>query len=540
MRANDAGAVIEAWRGLLGEDAVDARDETRAGYARSTAAAGAMPTCVLYPNTTEQVAGILKMASVHRAPVHPISRGCNWGYGDASPPGDGVAIVDLGRMNRILEIDSELGYCVIEPGVTQQQLFEAVHRDAPGFWMDATGAGPGASIVGNILERGFGHTPYGDHVRTTCGFEVALPNGEILRTGLHHFEGAKAAPVFPYGLGPMLDGLYSQFGLGIVTKAWVWLCPKPAAFRFFWLKVPDEGALEALVERLRPLRLAGVLNSAVHIGNDLRVLSATRSYPWDLTGGTTPLPPEVRATIRKEAGVGAWNVSGSLTGTKDQVRGAAKALRKAMAGLARVYFIDDARLRLVQRAARLSGKLGKGATLRRQVAALVPNYGLLKGTPTDHPLISTQWRLRNPSGAPADPRDVGSGLLWLSPTVPARGRDAVELVQGLEKVFAAHGFDLPLSLTLINERAMVGVINVSYDQQVEGEAVQATACYEAALAFCMEQGFVPYRTALAGSSRFHDPADPFWKTAAAIKRALDPGNIVSPGKFMPTNDGEDQ
>lgn len=533
MPEADLEGAIRAWRAILGEDAVHTQEDARAVYARSTMSASRMPSCVLYPTTAQQAAAILQAASEFHAPVHPISKGKNWGYGDACPARDDVAIVDLGRMNRILEIDPVLGYAVIEPGVTQGQLYEAVREQAPGFWMDATGAGPDASIVGNILERGFGHTPYGDHVRTTCGFEVALPNGELMRTGMHHFEGARGAPVFPYGLGPMIDGLFSQCGLGIVTKAWVWLCPKPQAFRFFWLKVMDEDALVPLIEKLRPLRMSGVLNSAVHIGNDLRVLSATRAYPWDRTNNTTPLPSELRRTLRREGGMGAWNVSGSLTGTDAQVAGAARALRSAMGGMAKVYFLNDRRIALVQRAAALAGRVGKGAVLRRQVAALVPNYGLLKGIPTTHPLISTQWRLRNASGTPEDPRDSSSGLMWLAPILPIRGTDAHDLVTGLEAIFSDHGFDMPLSLTLLNERSMTAVINISYDQSVAGEGDAAQACYDAAMTFCREEGFVPYRTSLQGSVKYFDADDPYWQTVLRIKRALDPQGIVSPGKFLP-------
>ena len=142
-------------------------------------------------------------------------------------------VVDLSRMNRILECNAELGYVVVEPGVSQQQLYDHVRQAAPGYWVDCTGAGPDASIVGNAVERGFGHTPYGDHVRTSCGMEVVLANGEVLRTGFGHYAGARTAQVYPYGVGPVLDGLFTQSNFGIVTRLGVWLYPKPEAFRFF-------------------------------------------------------------------------------------------------------------------------------------------------------------------------------------------------------------------------------------------------------------------------------------------------------------------
>ena len=120
----------------------------------------------------------------------PISTGKNWGYGSRAPVRDGV-LLDLGRLNRIVDFDEELAYVTIEPGVTQRQLFDvpaaSASRDS---WMDATGASPDCSIIGNTLERGFGHTPMGDHAANACGFEVVLPTGECIETGFSRFSSA--------------------------------------------------------------------------------------------------------------------------------------------------------------------------------------------------------------------------------------------------------------------------------------------------------------------------------------------------------------
>ena len=97
-------------------------------------------------------------------------------------------IVDLSRMNRILEVNTELAYAVVEPGVTQGQFYQYLQRNRIPLWMDVTGAPTDASLVGNILERGFGHSPYGDHFLSACGMEVVLADGRILRTGFGHYE----------------------------------------------------------------------------------------------------------------------------------------------------------------------------------------------------------------------------------------------------------------------------------------------------------------------------------------------------------------
>lgn len=71
-------------------------------------------------------------------------------------------IVDLSGMNQIVQIDTTLAYAVIEPGVTQGQLSTYLCEHNIPLWMDCTGAGPNTSLVGNIVERGFGHSPYGN------------------------------------------------------------------------------------------------------------------------------------------------------------------------------------------------------------------------------------------------------------------------------------------------------------------------------------------------------------------------------------------
>ncbi|HNR29431.1 MAG TPA: FAD-binding oxidoreductase [Candidatus Hydrogenedentes bacterium] len=537
MSTPDIEAFLRAMREVLPDDAVCADATARDRYARTTQPAGTRPAAVLFPATTEEVAAIVRLANDHRVALYPISRGRNLGYGDACAPTEGAVILDLGRMNRILELDTRLGYVVIEPGVTQQQLFDHLRRHAPDYWMDATGAGPDASIVGNALERGFGHTPYGDHVRTTCGIEVVLPNGRAVLTGFGHHANARTVHVYPYGVGPAVDGLFMQSNLGIVTKLGLWLQPAPRAFTFFYVKVDRDAALEPVIDRLRALRMDGVLNSAVHVGNDLRIVSSQQQYPWEAADGRTPLPDPVRAALRARWGVGAWNVSGSLTGTRDQVRGARRMLKRAMRGLGRVVFVDDARLALGNWVAGALGRFGLGARLRRQLEALRPNYGLLKGIPTDFPLQALAWRLRKAPAQWDDPLAAACGLLWISPVVPATGEDARAVLDIVAPRFHEAGFDLLATFTFINERAMIGIFNISFDKTLSEECAAAARCYHAVMDALLDAGYPPYRVAVHGMARLWRDDDTFQDLLRDLKRALDPAGILAPGRYIPEESG---
>ncbi len=525
---------IAQWRAALGETHVNARAETLDLYSRSTQHHGTRPACVLYPRSTEEVQALVAIAREHKAGLYPISRGKNWGYGDACAPAGNSAIVDLSRMDRIVEVNTELAYAVIEAGVSQGQLFEHLESQQTNLWMDCTGAGPGASFVGNTLDHGFGHTRYGDHFASTCGMEAVLADGSVINTGFGHFPNAKASRVYPYGVGPYIDGLFCQSNFGIVTKIGMWLMPKPEAFCFFFITVERYEDLAALVDRLRPLRMAGVITSALHIGNDLRILSSKRNYPWEETNGKTPLPDDVRARMRKTYGISAWNAGGALTGPAGHVKSGKKALRDAVRGLGKLVFVDDTKLALAGHAVRMMQRFGFGAKFAEMLESLNPVYATLKGRPTADALRGSMWRLRNaPPAASSDPLEQGAGLYWLSPAIPMTGRDALRVMAIVEPIFAQHGFELLATFTMINERAMIAILNVAFDKAVEEEAVRAEACYHATFEALMREGYVPYRVGLSGLPKLHDPSDAFWRVATQIKRALDPDDIIAPGRYLP-------
>ncbi len=525
---------IDAWTHALGGDNVAADEATRARYARTTQVRGTMPAAVVYPRSTEQVQAVVNIAAAHHVALYPISRGKNWGYGDACAPVDNAVIVDLSRMNHIVEVNVELAYAVIEPGVSQQQFYEHLQSNRIPLWFDCTGAGLDASLMGNSIDRGFGHTRYGDHVNDTCGMEIVLADGRILNTGYSHYPNARAARTYRYGVGPFLDGLFSQSNYGIITKIGLWLMPEPEEFVSFYVPVRRHEDLAPLVDRLRPMRLAGMLQSAVHIGNDIRLMSATGSYPWDEAGGVTPLPDDLRAKIRKRKGYGFWNVAGSVTGTKAQVRATCRALKRSLGSLGRVIVVRDSTIALAERVLPWLNRVGLARTTAEQVQTLKPNHNLLKGFPTNEPLRGTRWRLRTtPEGPPGDLLDDGCGLMWMSPVIPTTGADAERVVGIAEPIFAKHGFEPLMTFTLINERSMIAIFNVFFDKTVTQEADQAEQCYDAMMAAFMREGYYPYRTGLRGLPKIHDAHDVFWQVGTEIKRALDPNDIIAPGRYVP-------
>ncbi|HEU4372878.1 MAG TPA: FAD-binding oxidoreductase, partial [Telluria sp.] len=272
-------ALLRAMRAVVGATRVRDDAATLERYGRSTAGRSTSPLAVVSPGSRAEVIALVDLARQHQAPIYPVSTGKNWGYGDACAVTDGQVLIELSRMNRIIAVDAELAYAVIEPGVTQQQLCDYLRKHQIDLWIDCTGAGPDTSFVGNILERGFGHSPYGNRLQHIAGLQVVLASGEVLDTGFGHYPNARTTHLFPYGVGPFLDGLFTQSNFGVVTQVGIWLMPKAACVQHVICTVPHHADIGPVVDALRPLRMDGTLRSIVHIGNDLRVISGGRVFP---------------------------------------------------------------------------------------------------------------------------------------------------------------------------------------------------------------------------------------------------------------------
>jgi 4-cresol dehydrogenase (hydroxylating) len=434
-------------------------------------------------------------------------------------------------MNRILDFDDTLGYVTIEPGVTQQQLFDFLQARGGRFWMDATGASPECSVIGNTMERGFGHTPMGDHCGNACALEVVLASGEIVETGFARFAAARTKPLGRWGLGPSLDGLFSQSNLGIVTRLSVWLMPAPEAFQAFFFTCAGEHDLGPVIDALRPLRMDGTLRSVMHIGNDYKVVAASGRYPWDLAGGRTPLGPTEMATLRARLGIGRWSGSGGLYGTAAQVKDAKRRLRRALEGkVSRLQFVDDRVIGLLRRFPRAIGSMMR-MDVAKTLAVLEPVYSLLKGAPTRATLASAYWRKRMEPPADPDPDRDRCGLLWCSPVMPNTGAAARDVTDVAARVLLDSGFEPQMSISVASERLLACIITIGYDRDVEGEDARAAGCFERLLQEMLARGYPPYRLPVTAMADVDAADSGFARTVKAIKRALDPDGILAPGRY---------
>jgi 4-cresol dehydrogenase (hydroxylating) len=524
-------AAIDAWRETLGTEYVVTQREDLDAAQTTTFSSDTRIPVILRPADREQVQECVRIANRFGVPVYPVSSGLNWGYGSKVPSADGCALIELMRMNRILDFREDLGYVTVEPGVTQAQLHRFLGDRKSNLWMDATGSSPESSLIGNTVERGFGHTPYGDHFANSCGYEVVLPDGSVLETGFARFSNAQAAESYRWGMGPVLDGLFTQSNFGIVTRMTIWLMPAPAYFQAFYFRVDDDGALATVVNALRPLRMDGTLRSAMHIANDYKVMASMRSYPYEATGGSTPLMPAVMKTFRKELSCGAWNGSGALYGTRGQVREARRLVKRALKGnVNKIQFLDDFMLKVAGRFSKPLGAL-TGWDLSGALELVRPVYGLTKGIPTSHSLKSCYWRHKTvPATQNLDAGDCG--LFWCAPVAPAEGGHVEAVARLAYDVVLAGGFEPMLTITLLTERSASCVISLAYDRRVPGEDKKAYDCYQKLLRALADLGYYSYRLGVQGMAQMNG-AEGYNRFLRALKAALDPNQVLAPGRYNP-------
>lgn len=497
----DPARIAELTR-LLGANAVVTDTPSLRRRNRTTdAVPGAEIATIVRPSHRDQVIQLMAWAASAGVDVHPISTGKNWGYGDACPPKPQSVLLDLSRLNRILEVHSELAYAVVEPGVTQGQLAAHLRERGIALTVDGSGAGPDASLIGNTLQRGFGHSPYGDRYLHSCAYEAVLPGGRVLATGFGSFSNAKAAHIYKWGIGPSLDGLFTQHPAAVITRMTVWLMPQTEDFRMLVITLRDDSAIGPLMERLRRLRLQGTLASTIHCFNAGRLLASRTTFPWDQADGTEALEaanPELFQRMCRDRNLPAWALTASVRGSRAEVNAAVRTVWRAlrgMPGLDKRVALSERQCRLLARAGRWLGRLMPGFWLVRSVEELRLGMDLLRGRPSYETLKGSHWRARGAPGTDQDALDSGAGLLWISPVLPMT-QSAVDEVLALAKpIFHRHGFEFQITLSCINERALCGIMSLCFDRQSAEECARAEKCADSLLQTLLARGYVPYRAA---------------------------------------------
>ncbi|NCC52487.1 MAG: FAD-binding oxidoreductase [Spartobacteria bacterium] len=536
MKKPDVGAALTQWRDVIGAGHVLTAADQLAEYEAALCGTERAVAGVLRPDSTEAVQRIVEIARVCHVPLYPVSGGRNWGLGSRLPVQADSVIVDLGRMNRIHEVNAVRCYAEVEPGVTQQQLYEYIQAHDLPVCMNVTGSSRDASLIGNALERGVGYFDSKHH--ELCNVEVVLGNGKVVRTGFGHYPGAQTGAICPTGVGPDITGLFSQSNFGIVTRAVIRLLPETEMHAAIVCQLDEDDMFSSFIDALADLRRDGVVRTAAHIVNRerSRISVCPMLFEYLIGQGMDPARAvqEAEEIFRMES-PGAWGAVIPLRTSRKGVLPVCAEVHKRLKGLARVQWVTDRLMRAGTVATRLLGVLPSMRRKHAMLAAIRPFYGMTKGIPTDAALASVAWPVQPGAPVSSDALDRGdAGLLYCLPVIPMEGRCAVRLKELVHEVFAEYAFTPYISMNMMSAQALECVINLAYDKRLPGEAERADECIRRLFDACMQNGFIPYRAHINHMGLLcSDEDDTFWQTIREIKALFDPAGIIAPGRYQP-------
>src|ERR1044071_8003375 len=201
----DFNRAIAAWKQTVGADWVFTAPEDVALYRDAYSPYWGEPeervaSGAVAPASVEQVQAVVRTANQYSVPLYTISTGRNLAYGGSAPVHSGSVVLDLKRMNKVLDVNEEQAYALVEPGVSYFDLYRRIRDRKLKLWIDCPDPGWG-SVIGNALDHGAGRTPlpYRDHFGAHCGMEVVLANGQVVRTGMGAIPGSKLWQQTKYG-----------------------------------------------------------------------------------------------------------------------------------------------------------------------------------------------------------------------------------------------------------------------------------------------------------------------------------------------------
>jgi (+)-pinoresinol hydroxylase len=479
------------------------------------------------PASTEQVQQIVRIANRYKVPLYPISTGKNLGYGGSAPAYSGSVVVDLKRMNRVIEVNEANAFALVEPGVSYFDLYRHIQERKLKVWIDCPDPGWG-SVIGNALDRGGGYTAanYRNHFDSHCGMEIVLPSGELLRTGMGAIPNAKTWQQYKSGCGPWIDGMFSQSNFGIVTKMGFWLMPEPEAYLRGTVSLSRYSDLAPMVETLNYLEnaritsgfpdIASPLNGYPPIGqvqlwNETGPPSMTDEHRRLLSSAKLGYSPELEAYGIK-SGIPYWELWLSFHGPAEVIEAQWLAAQRHFSKFEGAKFRVVDRVKLPIDPAKADAyhepELGVPSLRAFSIGARSP------------------W---NPTPS--------KGHMWFSPIVPRTGEAIIEV----NRVFseAARELDMPLFRSFSMpacfwERSFIFILATPVTEDPATNKRYREG-FKKLIAIGGQHGWGEYRTApvfqksVMDVYSFNDHA--LQRFNELLKDAIDPNGIMSPGRY---------
>jgi len=435
------------------------------------------PKLVVMPGSVDDVQRVVRIANQTKTPIVPFITGQNVG-GLTIPQIEGAIVMDLRRMNRIVEVDDEAMYAVVEPGVTFGHLRKHLDVNHSSLTYTYPLAPPYTSVMANALLQGLcdlstKHGAMGDFIN---GLEAVLPTGELVRAGTCVMGDGNWFGRYPL---PDLVGLFSgwQGMTGVVTKMAVQLWPKPEYIEHAALFTFGEHETTDLLKRITRTQLVD--------DADCMSLSIVKM----LLGVTAPVE-----TYEGEPDYGTLlTVSGhSQTVTAEKLR-------------AITAIVDEAK--------------------KEEPRQLLVPWNAISKLMGDQ---AQSW-----VDFPSDAFKVlteHDGLTWVGTYIhPKNWGDALA---GGRRIVEKYGFELMAFLKPMKGGHFSEFKFIIRFPKDRATVERVRRCNEELLDMALSLKAIPYKTPVWAARKLQTLADPeYVKLLKRVKSTLDPNDIMNPGRW---------
>lgn len=472
-----------------------------------------MPSIAVAPASTEEVQAVIRICNEYAIPVYPVSTGKNLGYGGSAPVLSGSVVLDLKRMNRILELNEDNAFVLVEPGVSYFDLYKRIQEEGLNLWIDCPDPGWG-SLIGNALDHGCGYTtnPYRDHFEAHCGMEVVLANGEVVRTGMGAMPDAETWQQFRWGFGPWLDGLFAQSNFGVVTKMGFWLMPAPEAFRSGSIQVMKYNDIHELVKITARLMYNGVMNAGTGLQSPMQFAMGREPGLQERYERADEEDQRVLNEFAAANNTPFWTSQFKFYGPRMVIDAQWEHVKQQFAHIEGMRFVDQENLTFPM-------------THEELMQTQDENH---LGVPS---LSVFQLGARsnfNPTGS--------NGHLGFSPVIPMTGEAVLQSQKVLAKVLRDMGATTVFNVfpQSYHQRTFVILLGFSVTRDIESNR-RNREIYRELVRVAAEHGWGEYRTHTAFmddcSKAYSFNNNALLRLQQTLKDAIDPKGIISAGRY---------
>ncbi|MGQ4875401.1 MAG: FAD-binding oxidoreductase [Promethearchaeia archaeon] len=525
--------VIEKLKEIVGGEQYISTDiEVRSNYSRDMTEqiAPRLTDVVVLPENVEQVQKIVKLANKEKIPIIPYAAGANIG-GLTLPTERGGITIDFKRMRRVIKIDRENKYIIIEPGFTFGDLRRLFDTILPEFRYSFPFSPPYTSVGCNALLHGLGSLSvlYGSADNFINGLEVVLPTGEIVQIGNHAINRGQ----YWYGRAPLPDlaGLFigMQGTTGIATKISLQLIDRPKILTHFAILPKDP--IDFFTNWVHEL-------DRLHVCDEI---------------GCGYFPPKVAHGLLPEDMIILMSKLMYYLSTKNHIKFVKKLwpllkiipgkpffwIKKLSPIIARKLPPEDEPFLIVGATIGADNKKlfkAKYKTLKKfikkQDALMIPpdDFGDLK------PALMSILDL--PAQLPAFYDLKGGGLTWVGSYVPPSR--VGEGVKRCRDIVLKYGL-IPVGVLRPMKADHYFVLRfiISFNSIDQEEIEKVKKALREICEVILDIGGVPYKMAPWAAKMVWKKGDiSFYKLLKKVKDMLDPNNIMNPGKIFVLNDEE--